>query len=71
MLQTGCARGRWPIIPSLELPRPLLRTRFILDAREDAFAIVEKDPGLDQHLVLRNVIAAALDDEQAAYLGRG
>jgi len=43
----------------------------ILAAREDAFAIVGADPELEQHPALRNVIASALDDEQAAYLERG
>jgi ATP-dependent DNA helicase RecG len=55
----------------LRLLRLLRDEDLILDAREDAFAIVEKDPGLDQHTVLRAVITAALDEQQAAYLERG
>jgi ATP-dependent DNA helicase RecG len=55
----------------LRLLRLLRDEDLILDAREDAFAIVEKDPGLEQHTVLRAVIAAALDEQQAAYLERG
>jgi ATP-dependent DNA helicase RecG len=55
----------------LRLLRLLRDEDLILDAREDAFAIVEKDPRLDQHGALREVIALALDDQQAAYLERG
>jgi len=43
----------------------------ILQAREDAFAVVTGDPALEQHPVLRAAVAAALDEEQAAYLERG
>ena len=55
----------------LRLLRLLRDEDLILAAREDAFAIVDADPGLEQHPALRDVIASALDDEQAAYLERG
>ena len=55
----------------LRLLRLLRDEDLILAARQDAFAIVEADPGLRKHPALRNVIASALDDEQAAYLERG
>jgi ATP-dependent DNA helicase RecG len=55
----------------LRLLRLVRDEDLILAAREDAFAIVGADPGLDRHLALRAVIAAALDDEQAAFLERG
>jgi len=55
----------------LRLLRLLRDEDLILQAREDAFAIVTADPGLERHPVLRDVIASALDEEQAAYLERG
>jgi ATP-dependent DNA helicase RecG len=55
----------------LRLLRLLRDEDLILAARQDAFGIVEADPGLHEHQGLREVIASALDDEQAAYLGRG
>jgi ATP-dependent DNA helicase RecG len=55
----------------LRLLRLLRDEDLILAAREDAFAIVGADPGLEQHPALRSVIASALDDVQAAYLERG
>jgi ATP-dependent DNA helicase RecG len=55
----------------LRLLRLLRDEDLILKAREDAFAVVNADPGLDRHPALREVIAAALDEEQAAYLERG
>jgi ATP-dependent DNA helicase RecG len=55
----------------LRLLRLLRDEDLILAAREDAFAIVDADPGLEQHPALRDVIASALDEEQAAYLERG
>ena len=55
----------------LRLLRLLRDEDLILAAREDAFAIVGADPGLEKHPALRTVIASALDDEQAAYLERG
>jgi ATP-dependent DNA helicase RecG len=55
----------------LRLLRLLRDEDLILAAREDAFAIVGADPGLEQHPALRKVIASALDEEQAAYLERG
>jgi ATP-dependent DNA helicase RecG len=55
----------------LRLLRLLRDEELILAAREDAFAIVSADPSLEQHQALRDVIASALDDEQAAFLERG
>jgi ATP-dependent DNA helicase RecG len=55
----------------LRLLRLLRDEDLILAAREDAFAIVGADPGLERHPALRDLIASALDDEQAAYLERG
>jgi ATP-dependent DNA helicase RecG len=55
----------------LRLLRLLRDEDLILAAREDAFAVVQADPGLEKHPALRNVISSALDDEQAAYLERG
>jgi ATP-dependent DNA helicase RecG len=55
----------------LRLLRLLRDEDLIVQAREDAFAIVNADPGLEQNPALRDVIATALDDEQAAYLERG
>jgi len=55
----------------LRLLRLLRDEDLILAARQDAFAIVGADPGLERHPALRDVIAGALDDEQAAYLERG
>ncbi|MEP7034853.1 MAG: ATP-dependent DNA helicase RecG [Dermatophilaceae bacterium] len=55
----------------LRLLRLLRDEDLILKAREDAFALVNADPGLEQHEVLGHVIASALDEEQAAYLERG
>jgi ATP-dependent DNA helicase RecG len=55
----------------LRLLRLLRDEDLILAAREDAFAIVGADPDLDRHPALRDLIASALDDEQAAYLERG
>jgi ATP-dependent DNA helicase RecG len=55
----------------LRLLRLLRDEDLIVAAREDAFAIVGADPGLEQNPALRKVIASALDEEQAAYLERG
>jgi ATP-dependent DNA helicase RecG len=55
----------------LRLLRLLRDEDLILAARQDAFAIVRADPALEQNPALRNVIASALDEEQAAYLERG
>jgi ATP-dependent DNA helicase RecG len=55
----------------LRLLRLLRDEDLIVQAREDAFAIVTADPGLEHHLDLRKVISSALDEEQAAYLERG
>jgi ATP-dependent DNA helicase RecG len=55
----------------LRLLRLLRDEDLILAARQDAFAIVGADPHLEHHLELANLIASALDEEQAAYLERG
>jgi ATP-dependent DNA helicase RecG len=55
----------------LRLLRLLRDEDLILAAREDAFAIVGQDPGLEHNQALHDVIESALDDEQAAYLERG
>jgi ATP-dependent DNA helicase RecG len=55
----------------LRLLRLLRDEDLIVQAREDAFAIVTADPGLEHHPDLRRVITSALDEEQAAYLERG
>ena len=55
----------------LRLLRLLRDEDLIVAARDDAFSIVSADPDLERHLALRNVIASALDEEQAAYLERG
>jgi len=55
----------------LQLLRLIRDEDVILAAREDAFAIVKADPDLEQHPALRDVVASALDAEQAAYLERG
>ena len=46
-------------------------TRIIEEAREDASAVVERDPTLADHPDLAARVAARLDEEQAAYLERG
>jgi ATP-dependent DNA helicase RecG len=43
----------------------------IAQAREDAFALVADDPGLERHPELAEAVARRLDAEQAAYLERG
>ncbi|MBK8469943.1 MAG: ATP-dependent DNA helicase RecG [Candidatus Phosphoribacter sp.] len=43
----------------------------IAAAREDAFALLEEDPGLEDHPDLQARVAARLDEQQAAYLERG
>ncbi len=43
----------------------------IADAREDAFALVDEDPGLSTHPALAAAVAMRLDDEQAIWLERG
>ena len=43
----------------------------IAAAREDAFALLDEDPELAGHPVLRARVAARLDEAQAAYLERG
>ena len=55
----------------LRLLRLLRDEDLILQAREDAFALVAADPSLGRHPALHRVIGSVLDDEQAAYLERG
>jgi ATP-dependent DNA helicase RecG len=55
----------------LKLLRILRDEAIIERAREDAFALVEADPDLGAHPLLAARVAAALDEEQAAYLERG
>jgi len=55
----------------LRLLRLLRDEDLILQAREDAFALVALDPRLERHVGLRERIASALDAEQTAYLERG
>jgi ATP-dependent DNA helicase RecG len=55
----------------LRLLRLLRDEDLILQARDDAFAIVSADPKLERHPVLRELVASALDEEQAAHLERG
>ena len=43
----------------------------IADAREDAFAMVARDPDLRQTPLLAAAVEQRLDAEQAAYLERG
>jgi ATP-dependent DNA helicase RecG len=43
----------------------------IVTAREDAFALVEKDPDLGAHPALTAALQARIDAEQAAFLERG
>ena len=45
--------------------------QLIVAAREDAFALLDEDPELSRYPVLRDRVAARLDEEQAAYLERG
>ena len=68
---TCSAPARAAAAPSCALLRLLRDEDLILQAREDAFAIVSEDPALEQHPVLRELVASALDEEQAAYLERG
>ncbi|GAA3700066.1 ATP-dependent DNA helicase RecG [Terrabacter ginsenosidimutans] len=45
--------------------------QIIADAREDAFALVDRDPGLREHPALAAAVAMRLDEEQAVWLERG
>ncbi len=51
--------------------RILRDEQIIAEARQDAFALVDADPDLAGYPALAERVAAALDDEQAAYLERG
>jgi ATP-dependent DNA helicase RecG len=43
----------------------------IAQARADATALVEQDPGLAQHPDLRDAVSAVLDETAAAFLAKG
>jgi ATP-dependent DNA helicase RecG len=43
----------------------------IVEAQEDARALVSQDPALAEHPVLRDRIVEVLDEEQVTYLERG
>jgi ATP-dependent DNA helicase RecG len=43
----------------------------IEQAREDAFALIDADPGLERHPALAAALAERIDEEQAAFLERG
>ncbi|GAA2476833.1 ATP-dependent DNA helicase RecG [Terrabacter carboxydivorans] len=45
--------------------------QIIADAREDAFALVDRDPGLREHPALAAAVAMRLDEDQAVWLERG
>ncbi|GAA2745822.1 ATP-dependent DNA helicase RecG [Terrabacter aerolatus] len=45
--------------------------QIIADAREDAFALVDADPGLREHPALAAAVAMRLDEDQAVWLERG
>jgi ATP-dependent DNA helicase RecG len=56
---------------SLRLLRVLRDEHVIAQAREDAAALVARDPGLEQHPVLRDALAQVLDPDREAFLERG
>ncbi|HSU75337.1 MAG TPA: ATP-dependent DNA helicase RecG [Terrabacter sp.] len=62
--------GRANSVRHLRLGR-LDDEQIIADAREDAFALVERDPELRAHPALAAAVAMRLDEEQAAWLERG
>lgn len=62
--------GRGNSVRHLRLGR-LEDEQIIADAREDAFAIVDADPGLRGHPALAAAVAMRLDEEQAVWLERG
>jgi ATP-dependent DNA helicase RecG len=50
----------------------LLRDRDLIgEARGEAIELVSADPSLDQHPVLRDAVAALVDEERAEYLEKG
>jgi ATP-dependent DNA helicase RecG len=55
---------------SLRLLRVLRDEDLIVDARDDAAAVVSGDPDLSQHPVLRTAVDNALADERAEYLDK-
>ncbi|HYN30316.1 MAG TPA: ATP-dependent DNA helicase RecG [Dermatophilaceae bacterium] len=56
---------------SLEFLHVLEHEEVVLEAREDAFALVASDPDLRAHPGLAAAVGARVDAEQAAYLERG
>jgi ATP-dependent DNA helicase RecG len=56
---------------SLEFLHVLEHEDVVVEAREDAFALVADDPDLAAHPGLAAAVAARVDAEQAAYLERG
>ncbi len=62
--------GRGNSVRHLRLGR-LEDEQIIADAREDAFAVVDADPGLRDHPALAAAVAMRLDEEQAVWLERG
>jgi ATP-dependent DNA helicase RecG len=54
----------------LKLLRLLRDEAVISDARTDARALVDDDPGLDSHPPLAAAVRAIADDERADYLGK-
>ncbi|WP_020142797.1 ATP-dependent DNA helicase RecG [Terracoccus sp. 273MFTsu3.1] len=62
--------GRGNSVRHLRLGR-LEDEQIIADAREDAFALVDADPGLREHPALAAAVAMRLDEEQAVWLERG
>lgn len=55
----------------LEFLHVLEHEDVIEQAREDAFAVVAADPGLEAHPLLAGAVRARVDAEQAAWLERG
>lgn len=56
---------------TLKLLRALTDAKLIERARQDAFAVIEKDPTLALHPDLARTIDRALDADREAFLGRG
>ena len=62
--------GRGNSVRHLRLGR-LEDEQIIADAREDAFALVDRDPELREHPALAAAVAMRLDEDQAVWLERG
>jgi ATP-dependent DNA helicase RecG len=56
---------------SLRLLRVLRDEAVIVRAREDAGALVERDPSLEHHPVLAEALERLLDPDRVAFLERG